>query len=322
MDQQPNSSTESAADAKTGAEQRAQPEADRIIFDGEPHAVEPRPGATPLDAVAEPAAGPAPEVSGEPSPAGVPTEPVLPSVSPPTAVFGAGCTSNGTPGVGFEAPAASPYVLPPTETLADRGVPGFSSRAEEAEEGAAAPPAVPVFADVPAALPAVPPAPGDPAPTFASEADAPPAVPSAYFPAGQPAPAPSGAGSSAPESSAFAPGPGMDGEPAFEEEPTDTGPNWMLAFVCSWAGVFSLFQGWELTHRAELVGLNRTYGVGGYLILGAGLVSFALEALFWGKGRRRQAIQMLLIVIPLLLVLAGVVALFLFKDPDPSKSRI
>jgi hypothetical protein len=110
--------------------------------------------------------------------------------------------------------------------------------------------------------------------------------------------------------------------PAEEEPRRDTAPNWMLAFVCAWAGGFALYQAWDSLRRGDLTQALRTYAVGGYTSLGLGLVLCTIEALLWNRFRRHEAARVVLLLLPLVLILAGVWLLFMFKDPDPSRSKI
>jgi hypothetical protein len=100
------------------------------------------------------------------------------------------------------------------------------------------------------------------------------------------------------------------------------GPNWMLAFVCGWAGGGSLLRTLDTLGRTDLSGLNRLYALGGFSALGVGLIAFAVEALFWHRFRRRNGLRAGLLVLLLLITLAGVAGLILFKDPDPVRGRI
>lgn len=93
------------------------------------------------------------------------------------------------------------------------------------------------------------------------------------------------------------------------EERRETGPNWMLAFICAWSAATSLHEAWlEMggRFRPELL---QHLGFVGYLLLGVGLAAFAVEALGWGKPRRSSAV----VVLPALLTLAGVVCLVLWN---------
>lgn len=93
------------------------------------------------------------------------------------------------------------------------------------------------------------------------------------------------------------------------EERHEGSPNWMLAFICAWTGVTSLHEAWLLNQS----GVLRTEAMGalGYLLLGIGLVAFAIEALGWGRPRRNVAA----VLFPTLLTLAGVVCLVLWDGP-------
>jgi hypothetical protein len=96
------------------------------------------------------------------------------------------------------------------------------------------------------------------------------------------------------------------------EAPGSTAPNWMLAFVCAWAGATALNEAWAVLAptgwKAEVL---RSLGFLGYVLVGVGLLVFAGEALRWG-GRKRSALAM---AIPALMTLGGVVALILSQDP-------
>jgi hypothetical protein len=109
--------------------------------------------------------------------------------------------------------------------------------------------------------------------------------------------------------------------PAPEPEP-EASPNWMLAFVCGWAGSFAAYQAWDVTRRTDLTRVLHNVALSGYTSLGLGLFLCALEALLWGKLRRRGATQLMLLLVPLILISVGVVCLILFKDPDPTRSKI
>ncbi len=99
------------------------------------------------------------------------------------------------------------------------------------------------------------------------------------------------------------------------ELPYETGPNWMLAFVCLWAGGTSLNEAWYVAGQAGLgAALLRNVTFLGYGVLGLGLVGFALEALQHGK-RRSTATTVLTALAPALLTLAGVILLVLSNDP-------
>ena len=106
-------------------------------------------------------------------------------------------------------------------------------------------------------------------------------------------------------------------EPVAEEHrPAETGPNWMLAFVCAWAGGTALNEAWAVLASAgfRIAPMLRNLGFVGYGLLGLGLFAFALEALRWGS-QRRGAASLLAILLPALLTLAGVVCLILSGDP-------
>jgi uncharacterized membrane protein len=104
-----------------------------------------------------------------------------------------------------------------------------------------------------------------------------------------------------------------------EEDRTGVGPNWMLAFVCAWAGGTALFEAPAALKATDpmssslerlLPWTDRLFGCAGLSLLGIGLLLFAGEALLWGK--RRQGIgPVLAVVFPALLTLAGIIFLFL-----------
>lgn len=95
----------------------------------------------------------------------------------------------------------------------------------------------------------------------------------------------------------------------------ETGPNWMLAFVCLWAGGTSLNEAWHFAGQSGLgPALLRNMTFLGYGVLGLGLLGFALEALQHGK-RRDTAATLLASLVPALLTLAGVILLVLSNEP-------
>ncbi len=100
------------------------------------------------------------------------------------------------------------------------------------------------------------------------------------------------------------------GEPAEEADPGSQ-PNWMLAFVCAWAGGTSLFEAWHL-YQAAKMGAIRGPAFLGYILLGAGLIGFAVDAFRWGRSRRRLVAALL---VPVVLTLAGIALLILSHDP-------
>lgn len=109
-------------------------------------------------------------------------------------------------------------------------------------------------------------------------------------------------------SSAVAP----EAEPAGEEdEPLETGPNWMLAFICAWSSAIALREAWATVGGGGLGPALHNLGVMGYLFLGVGLLAYAFDALQWGRPRRGLAP----LVLPTLLTLAGVVCLVLWNNP-------
>jgi hypothetical protein len=102
-------------------------------------------------------------------------------------------------------------------------------------------------------------------------------------------------------------------EPPLPDEPelpVDGGPNWMLAFICAWSSAISLREAWATVGGGSWGLALRNLGVMGYLLLGVGLIAFALDALRWGRPRRGAGA----LVIPTLLTLAGVVCLVLWND--------
>lgn len=99
------------------------------------------------------------------------------------------------------------------------------------------------------------------------------------------------------------------------EETSHGGPNWMLAFVCAWAGGTALNEAWASTSAAKVgAQLFRSPALAGYLLLGLGFLAFAIEALRWGK-RQRGIGSLLIVVLPALLTLAGVACLVLSSEP-------
>lgn len=102
-------------------------------------------------------------------------------------------------------------------------------------------------------------------------------------------------------------------EPA--PDPASGGPNWMLAFVCAWAGATALNEAWAVVTAVGMTAqVLRNQAFLGYGLLGIGLLVFAIEALRWGS-RRRGAASLIAVVVPALMTLAGVVALILSQDP-------
>ena len=98
------------------------------------------------------------------------------------------------------------------------------------------------------------------------------------------------------------------------EPQREGGPNWMLAFVCLVAGATSLSEAYHLIVPGfHLAGMEGQAFLG-YGLLGAGLLSFAAEALQWGK-RRHGVPALLSVLVPALLTLAGVIYLLLSHDP-------
>ena len=100
---------------------------------------------------------------------------------------------------------------------------------------------------------------------------------------------------------------------AEEEAPLplpDTGPNWMLAFVCAWSGTVSINEAWALA--ASGVKILSNLGFLGYLLLGLGLLAFAVEALRWG--RRRGSGAALLLMAATLLTLVGLICLLMWPS--------
>jgi hypothetical protein len=101
-------------------------------------------------------------------------------------------------------------------------------------------------------------------------------------------------------------------------ESAPAGPNWMLAFVCAWAGATALNEAWivavKLGIKAQLFS-NPTFL--GYALLGLGLLAFGIEALRWGTRRAGSALAA--VSIPTLLTLAGVIALVFFSRDEGRK---
>ena len=94
-------------------------------------------------------------------------------------------------------------------------------------------------------------------------------------------------------------------------------PNWMLAFVCAWAGGTSLYEAYQfaaLAAPAFSLQVLRGPTFLGYALLGVGLLIFAWDALQWGKHRRRGALLAALLL-PTLLTLAGAVFLLISHEP-------
>lgn len=103
----------------------------------------------------------------------------------------------------------------------------------------------------------------------------------------------------------------LRGEP---ERHLDGSANWMLAFVCAWAGATSLYEAWILAAPGGFRGpVLRTPGFLGYALLGAGLLLFALDALQWGK--RRRGPVLFLTVVAILVTVGGVLGLLMSSDP-------
>ena len=100
--------------------------------------------------------------------------------------------------------------------------------------------------------------------------------------------------------------------PAEAAEPVvETGPNWMLAFVCAWAGATSLNEAavFFASRGLRLADMLRNQAFTGYILLGLGLLGFGIEALRWGRRR-----GVLLVLVPALLTLAGIVLLVLSPE--------
>lgn len=106
-----------------------------------------------------------------------------------------------------------------------------------------------------------------------------------------------------------------------DREPTSS-PNWMLAFVCGWAGLRAGYQVYDVMLRTDLTQASRFMALGGYTALSVGFCAFALEALFWRVLRRRDRGRKNVLLLLALITIAGAVCLFLFKDPDPVRGRI
>ena len=120
-------------------------------------------------------------------------------------------------------------------------------------------------------------------------------------------------GSTLPLDAAPSPVPAV--QPVSEEPHVETGPNWMLAFVCLWAAGTALNESWFLAMQVGLTpALLRNVTVMGYGVLGLGLVGFALDALSSGK-KQSPAASIIKALIPALLTLAGVILLVLSNDP-------
>lgn len=102
---------------------------------------------------------------------------------------------------------------------------------------------------------------------------------------------------------------------AVEEEHTEGGANWMLAFVSFWASVTSLNEAWVVAAAGGFrTAILRSFGFLGYGLLGVGLLCFALEALQWGK-RPRSAASIALVFVSALLTVAGIASLVMSPDP-------
>lgn len=99
--------------------------------------------------------------------------------------------------------------------------------------------------------------------------------------------------------------------PVGVEEQPEGGPNWMLAFICAWSSMISLREAWATVGGGGFGQALHNLGVMGYLLLGVGLLAFALDALQWGRPRRGVGP----LVLPALLTLAGVVCLVLWNNP-------
>lgn len=109
---------------------------------------------------------------------------------------------------------------------------------------------------------------------------------------------------------------------AAETEEAAARPNWMMCFVCAVAGLTSLYEAFLIGSSARFArGIITTPDFGGYAVLGAGLLLFAVESLWWNRGRRRGRLlryggsHLLLILLAALLTLAGLTLLFLSRDP-------
>jgi hypothetical protein len=113
------------------------------------------------------------------------------------------------------------------------------------------------------------------------------------------------------EATALARSVAAEAEPIVEDEPFETGPNWMLAFICAWSSAISLREAWVTVGGGGLGPALHNLGVLGYLFLGVGLLTYAFDALQWGRPRRSLGP----LVLPTLLTLAGVVCLVLWNNP-------
>lgn len=100
-----------------------------------------------------------------------------------------------------------------------------------------------------------------------------------------------------------------------EEFPAESGPNWMLVFVCGWSGLTALNEMWHLIGESGLsVKLAQDLSVVGYGVLGVGLLGMALDALEWGR-TRRTPLSIGISIVAALMTLAGVICLVLSHDP-------
>ncbi len=103
----------------------------------------------------------------------------------------------------------------------------------------------------------------------------------------------------------------LEAEEAAALRNPEAGPNWMLAFVCAWSGAASINEAVALA--APGARLFFDLGFMGYLLLGLGLLAFAVESLRWG--RRRSGGTALLLAAATVMTLVGVVCLVLWPAP-------
>lgn len=289
----------------------------------EPLPVSPEPAPSPtavaFEAPLDPPVPPGPEWSAEPANGAAPWEPAVvppPLPAPDVAVSSAS--------VSAEFPESEPAEPEPVLNTADGASSSETPIVSAAPEAIATSddleaPAAPMYAEVPAATePLEAPADGL---TFLAEPPPPPPVLSAWGPpppAWPPAAASPSLIEGVPPGTADLPTPTAEPLPAAQpaEEPyVETGPNWMLAFVCLWAAGTALNEAWFLAIQVGLTpALLRNVTVMGYGVLGLGLVGFALDALSSGK-KQSPAASLVKALIPALLTLAGVILLVLSNDP-------
>lgn len=239
-------------------------------------------------------------VEPESAPAVPPAEEPARAVEPhPAEVDAAPAFSEG--GVAPEAAAVEAHPAAPVETAS-------SSASLTAPEGVRPAETEPVPLTSPETLPAAGADPFRPlesapaSPVASAEAAAP--VPAAEIPAASPV-------SRLESQEAVTP----PAEPA-PEPPALSGPNWMLAFVCAWAGATALNEAWAVMAPIgfKLPLLLRNTAFVGYTLLGLGLAAFAIEALRWGA-RKREGGSLAQVLLPAVVTLAGVIALILSQDP-------